>query len=49
MAETLICTHDWLRNVNTFIDLRQEPEDYKKYENIEKGNLLLHIYPYFNI
>lgn len=35
-AEALICTQDWLRNGDTFIDLRQEPEDYKKYENIEK-------------
>ena len=36
-AESLICTKDWLRNSDTFVDLRQEPEDLKKYENIEKG------------
>ena len=36
-AEALICTQDWLRIENTFVDLRQEPEDLKRYENIEKG------------
>lgn len=36
-AEALICTQDWLRSEDTFIDLRQEPKDYKKYKNIEKG------------
>lgn len=35
-AEALICSQDWLRNSEKMIDIREEPEDLKQMENIEK-------------
>ena len=36
-AEALICTQDWLRNSQMFVDLQEQPEELQQFENIEKG------------
>lgn len=35
-AEALICTQDWLRNSQTFVNIREQSEELQQFENIEK-------------
>lgn len=38
-AEALICCQDWLRTSEEMIDIKEDPEDLKQYEHLEKDEL----------